>query len=332
MRGNALRASIACMSQAIIQSMLDHEPNAFSKAKKWMTYCRHNTPEAWTTYSKLMATYLEELDHYTLDSAAGENAWPIVRYYTLALDKLQNSPWHPHSFLLLHNTFDLWEKIPANVWLALHQQQWSPTTLYQWSLDNKNIQQTTLNTRTPGKFHAEPLHIRMGTGILEQYFKGLPLLLDSSVHWNLWDVFYGEQVYQASPDLAKRIDLMASATPGCFEHAITEFYQLAPEMWTQTSCTSILNMDMTQGDRLTTCSGVLLLYSRFQARGRKAFASIEKRYPLLLAGFDFHLTLYPDINDALFHAPALMGHWMRSVHGSASEDSICLPENLDASN
>ena len=279
-----------------------------------------------------MATYLEKLDYYTLDSGAGDNAWPIVRYYSLALEKFRNTPWHTHSFLLLHNTFEMWSTIPANVWLALQQQQWNPTALYQWSLDNKDIQQKAFNTRIIGQFHAEPLHIRMGASILEQYFKGLPLLLNSSVHWNLWDVFYGEQVYQTSPDLPKRINLLALATPGSFEHAITEFYQLSPGMWTQASCASILDMDMTQGDCLTTCAGVLLLYSRFQFKGRKVFANIEKRYPRLLAGFDLHLALYSDINDAVFNAPALMGHWMRVVHGKDTVDTISLPENIGFNN
>lgn len=295
-----------------------------------MTHCRHTTPEVWAAYSKLMATYIEQLDHYTLNTNASENAWPIVRYYTLALEKLKHGPWQAYSFLLLHNTFEVWEKIPVSVWLALQQQQWNPTGLYQWSLNNGSIQQTTLNTRSAGQFHAEPLHIRMGAGILEQCFKELPLLLDSSVHWNLWDVFYGEQVYQTSKDLQRRIELLALATPGCFEHAITEFYQLAPGMWTQASCTYILNMDMAQGHSLTTCSGVLLLYARFQFRGRKAFSSIEKRYPTLLAGLDLHLALYPDIDTALLYAPALLEHWRRAVYGKGTDDTLCLPENMDS--
>lgn len=317
------------MSQAIIQSMNKHEPNAFSNAKKWMLHCKHDTPEVWVSYSKLMAAYLEQLSHYGQDTLPSDNAWPIVRYYALALDKLQNAPWHPNAFLLLHDTTELWHQIPADIWLELQREQWNPTVLYQWSLDNEKIQQDALNTRAPGNYHAEPLHVRMGAGILEQCFKGLPILLDPSVHWDLWRVFYGEQIFQTSPDLTKRIGMLALATPASFEHAITEFYQSAPHLWTQPSCAHILKMNMALGHPLTTCSGVLLLYFRFKSKGRVVFASIEKRYPKLLAGFDMHLALYPDVNDALFYAPALMGYWMHAVHGQDNEGIIPLPADVE---
>lgn len=318
------------MSKSILVALNAHEPAAFANAKKWMTCCKYDTPEVWVAYSKLIEAYLTELTHYSHNSHADDNAWPIVRYYALALNMLQNKPWNANSFLQLHNTVELWSQIPEDVWIALHSQRWNPSALYKWSIATEKMQQTALNTRPAGKYHAEPLHIRMGAGILEQCFRGLPLLLDAEFHWTLWDVFYGEQVFQTSPDLPRRIDLLSKATPASFEHAITEFYQRSEGMVNQTSCASLLQMDMRLGHPLTTCSGALLLYFRFQHKNRHTFDSIENRYPLLLKGFDIHLNLYPDVNDALQHAPALMGHWQRAIHGDMPDEPLTLPSNLES--
>lgn len=318
------------MSQAILQALTAHEPTAFVQATKWMNHCKHGTPEGWVTYSKLMHAYLEQLEHYHHEQDAENNAWPIVRYYTLALERLQKKPWHSNAYLELHNTVEQWPNIPPSVWKALHAQQWDATPLYQWSLDNEDIQQNTLNARPAGKYHAEPLHVRMGAGLLTQYFRELPLLVDSSVHWNLWTVFQGEECYHTSSDLTRKIELLCQATPASFEHAITEFYQRSEHMFNQARCATLLKMDMSLGHQLTTCCGVLLLYMRFRFKGRKVFQSIEKRYPALLEGLDVHLAIYPDVCAALVNAPAIMDHWMRAVHGQAVSTPLELPSNLES--
>ena len=278
-----------------------------------------------------------QLTHYSQDSAADDNAWPIVRYYALALNMLQNKPWSTNSFLELHNTVEMWSQIPADVWIDLHSQKWNPSVLYKWSMATENMQQAALNTRPAGKYHAETLHIRMGAGLLEQCFRGRPLLLDTELHWTLWDVFYGEQVFQTSPDLPRRIDLLSKAAPASFEHAITDFYQRSAGivMVNQTSCASLLQMDMRLGHPLTMCSGALLIYFRFKNKNRHTFESIENRYPFLLKGFDIHLSLYPNIDDALLNAASLIDHWQNTIHGVSTNEllrgePLMLPADLES--
>lgn len=331
MRQLFFNVNLVNMSKTIIQALLNREPNAISRATKWMTQCQHTSPEVWFAYSKLMIAYFNAHEHYAPQYSAFEHAWPIARYYTLALETLKTQPCKTESFLLLHDTIELWSRIPSEVWLAL-QQQWSATALYKWSMDNENVQQTALNTRIPGKFHAEPLHDRMGVAILEKCANGLPLLLDASVHGDLWRVFNGEQIYQTRHDLTKRIDKLVLAAPASFEYAVTGFYQRSPGLWTHNRVAVILNMDMTQGHPLTVCSSLLLLYAdwRYHLMEHKIFAGIQSRYPALLSGFDLHLALYPNKDDALLHTPAIMDHWMRSVHNQNCEESVALPNNLES--
>lgn len=315
------------MPNLLIQALYDGTPTAPADATTWMANFNHNNPEDWLAYSKLIAAYLDKLGDFHQPSEADVNADAIARYYNEALHQLQKKPWNAAAFLEMHNSVECWPSIPDDVWAALHRQHWNPTALYEWSLENDPIQQRTLNTRAHA-YNAEPLHVRMGAGLLHHCFNGQPLLADENIHWNLWTVFHGEEVYHTSKDLPRKIGLLAKATPGSFEHAITEFYQHAEKMFILKSCQHLLNMDMTKGEPFTTCSGLLLLYQTHR-RHPQLFAKLDTTYPGLFSGFDVHLALYPDINDALLQAPALMPSWYRTVHGRPIQEPLALPSDLD---
>lgn len=316
------------MSHAIVQALSRNEDTALADAIAWMGACRHATPEGWIAYSKSMAAVLEHLPALTPTVPARDLAQAIVRYMAVSWTNLTTGTWHTPAFFEFYRTFEQWQNIPVDAWMELANASMNTTALYQWSLDNQRAQEQLLQSKYPKNLSYEPLHTYIARTNLEHAFEERPLLLDTSVHWNLWTLFGEESLGLRSACFSRQVCKLAMATPISFEHAITECYQQASWRFNQKSCRALLDMDFASGHALTTCCGVLLLYHRFRTKGRRVLSGVQKRYPGLLHGFEIHLGVYGDIDNALLHANALMEHWQRIVLHQGSANSIELPSNI----
>ncbi len=275
-----------------------------------------------------MAAVLEHLPNLIHTAPIQDVAQAISRYYTISWASLINTDWHTPAFLQFYSTFEKWSNIGPGVWHELQSTNLTEnaTALYKWSLENQRAQDEILRRSRP--LSMEPLHARIAHANLDNAVEGRALLLGTSVHWNLWTIFNEGSLILPKNRFSRYVTALSLVTPISFEHAITECYQHEPKRFTNKSCMALLNMDITRGHALTTCSGVLLLYHRFREPTSKTMAAFRKKHPNLLEGFDVHLGVYPDINDALLHANALMPHWQRCIHQVGDNESLALPANL----
>ncbi len=313
------------MSHTIVRALSRNENAALSEAIAWLNSCPYSTPTEWIAYSKLMAAVLDYSSECVQDK---DIAHAIARYCRASWTNVQTLSQHRPAVLAFYRTFEKWPNISASVWMDLTATALNLTAFYQWSLDNQRFQDQMLNTKYPSELSLELLHTYLARANLKHALAGRPLLLNSSVHWNLWTIFYEESLGVPSSCFSQNVQALSAITPISFEHAITECYQQAPHRFNQKSCRALLEMDFTQGHGLTTCCGVLLLYSRFQSKGQRTLEGVKKRYPGLLEGFEIHLGIYTDIDNALVHADALMDHWHRTVHRNDGLVCIDLPANV----